>query len=305
MKLSTLMIHCNVEIMLATFIDKHQLPKEFSATAEQYYLPIAKNILKNFEQHKAPYFVGINGCQGSGKSTFTEFVGEYLRTQHNLNVSILSLDDFYLTSKERKELANNIHPLLATRGVPGTHNVTLLKNTLKNLHQQKQDYITPIFDKSIDEPYPKEEWTKVNAPIDIILFEGWCWGVPPQTEEALNTPINTLESQHDPDKEWRTYVNEQITKHYQPLYNMMNYWIVLQAPSFDCVHQWRFEQEQKLAKKTRAGSKNAVMNSDEILTFIQYFQRLTVQALKTLPESADVTLFLNDSRIITHISKAL
>ena len=38
---------------------------------------------------------------------------------------MLSLDDLYLPKAERLRLARDVHPLLATRGVPGTHDVAL------------------------------------------------------------------------------------------------------------------------------------------------------------------------------------
>ena len=104
--------------MLEAFIEQHKLPKEFRHTVKQHYQPLADQIYSQFTKSNDPYFVGINGCQGSGKSTLTHFIAEYLRAEYQLNVVVMSLDDFYLTREKRNELANDIHPLLATRGVP-------------------------------------------------------------------------------------------------------------------------------------------------------------------------------------------
>jgi len=291
--------------MLADFLEKHQLPQQFTHTVEQYYAPLAEQIFEAFKQQNTSYFVGINGCQGSGKSTFTAFIGEYLMSKYSLNVAIISLDDFYLTQKQRKGLAKSIHPLLATRGVPGTHDNALLKETLNHLRQQKTGFSIPQFNKAIDDPFPKSEWTTVDKPIDIILFEGWCWGISPQNPIQLAQPINKLEIQRDQDATWRNYVNTQLTEQLQPLYSFMNTWIVLQAPSFKCVHQWRLEQEQKLAEKTKQKSHSAIMDSVQIMHFIQHFQRLTEHGINTLSQTENTTLFLDETRHITHMSKAL
>ena len=65
----------------------------------------------------------ISGGQGSGKSTVSKFIKFYLKNYFNYNVASLSLDDIYLSKKDRVALSSKIHPLLITRWVPGTHNV--------------------------------------------------------------------------------------------------------------------------------------------------------------------------------------
>ena len=83
--------------MLTEFSDKHQLSKEFLHDARKWYIPLAKNIVKHQNGAIAPYFLGINGCQGSGKSTLSAFICDYLTQEHGLNVVVMSLDDFYLS----------------------------------------------------------------------------------------------------------------------------------------------------------------------------------------------------------------
>src|SRR5690348_14070644 len=72
-----------------------------------------------------PILVGLAGAQGSGKSTMAPRVAQQLEDA-GLRTAILALDDFYLTHAERAERARTVHPLLATRGVPGTHDIALL-----------------------------------------------------------------------------------------------------------------------------------------------------------------------------------
>ena len=62
--------------------------------------------------------IGMNGAQGSGKSTLARFLQIYFQELHGLSVVILSLDDLYLTRADRIALAEEVHPLFKTRGVP-------------------------------------------------------------------------------------------------------------------------------------------------------------------------------------------
>ena len=130
-----------VKIMLPAFIKKHSLPEEFNREVEEYYQPFADQVFSQFAKCNGPYFVGINGCQGSGKSTLTDFVANYLTTQYQLNVVVMSLDDFYLSSDIRQELAQNIHPLLAVLGqkkcVTTWSNWTFLQGWCIQLHIQR------------------------------------------------------------------------------------------------------------------------------------------------------------------------
>jgi len=290
-----------VDIMLATFIKQHKLPEKFKYTAQVYYQPLAEQIFNQFSKSNGAYFVGINGCQGSGKSTLTDFIAEYLATTYRLTIVVMSLDDFYFTSEQRKQLANNIHPLLATRGVPGTHDIAALKRTLTKLKAKKTAFAIPKFNKATDEPHPEAQWPIIKQPADIILLEGWCWGVKPQTAEQLITPVNELELKYDAAGDWRHYVNQQLNNNYQPLYSTMDFWLALQAPSFDCVYQWRLEQEQKLRDKNKHLAHSRVMKPAGVLNFIQYFQRLSVQGCNTMAQSADVVFYLDYARNISKL----
>lgn len=285
--------------MLSDFIKQHNLPEEFKHTAEHYYQPLAEQIFERFSQHERAYFVGINGCQGSGKSTLTDFIAAYLTTKHQLNVVVMSLDDFYLSSAKRKQLAQQVHPLLATRGVPSTHDIEKLEDTLNKLKMQSTDFSIPRFNKATDEPFPNSQWTVINKPIDIIILEGWCWGVKPQTAGELAEPINELEYQHDKTGAWRNYVNAQLKNAYEPLYKTMDFWLALQAPSLDCVYKWRLEQEQKLKEKNTKLKNSKIMKPAEVLNFTQYFQRLSVQGCKTVSQTADVVFYLDHDRKVT------
>ena len=287
--------------MLNNFIEQYQLPASFKQTAQQYFIPLAEQLANSVAPSSAPFFLGINGCQGSGKSTLASFLFHYLSEQKQLSVVNLSLDDFYFDRATRQQLASDIHPLLATRGVPGTHNINLLTKTLNALKECRQTRLSS-FDKAQDNPVPQQDWLLSPKHIDVVIFEGWCWGVTAQSQQALASPVNSLEVSADADAIWRRYVNQQLSNEYQPLYLLMNKWLMLKAPSFDCVAQWRWQQEQQLAKQQASveteASSNQVMTKEQVMNFIAYFQRLTEHALATLPERCDLVFELDYMRKI-------
>jgi D-glycerate 3-kinase len=287
---------------ISQFTKEQSLNDEFKAIASSYFIPLAELIKAKQFNSKVPLFVGVNGCQGSGKSTFAAFIAKYLSESYQLKVVVLSLDDFYLDQLSRSKISKSVHPLLKTRGVPGTHDVVLLAKVLADLKRNCGATNLPRFSKVIDNPVNTEQ---VNLPVDIVLMEGWCWGVDSQNSQELSVDANTLEKAADSNKTWREYVNRQLKQNYQPLYDMMNFWIFLQAPSFDCVFQWRLEQENKLLKANKGITNNEMFCAEQVKSFIQLFQRLTEHALQTMAKKSDVVLLLDLQRNIVQVTPAL
>lgn len=292
---------------MQSFLDQQQLPSSFVAYAERWFNPLIDDICQQCERrsdHSTPLFLGISGCQGSGKSTLADYCEYRLKEEFKLNVANCSIDDFYLRKREREALASQVHPLLKTRGVPGTHDVAYAVDCFNALSQSNFDQTEsntvelPIFDKLTDD---RSSHTKrASTPVDIVIFEGWCLGCTAQSAEALVNPVNELERLQDPAGEWREYVNTQLTQHYPRLFDRIDCWVMLKAPSFDCVLNWRTEQEEKLAKqqKDKPNPDKKVMGKQEIYSFIQYYQRLTEHILATLPEKMDYIFELDKSRQI-------
>ena len=117
------MYSTSVKQLLQLEIEKHRLPLEFFDTIDNWYIPIAQELAKQHQQKKDTLLINVNGSQGSGKSTLTAFLSLILTHHFGLNTVDISIDDFYLTKIQREQLAKDVHPLLATRGVPGTHDI--------------------------------------------------------------------------------------------------------------------------------------------------------------------------------------
>jgi len=277
---------------------------------EAIYVPLGAWLACRKRQKTGPLVIGINGAQGAGKSTLFNLVEVILTEGFNLNVVGFSIDDLYKTYDERVELSETVHPLLRTRGVPGTHDVDLGIKILNSLKKSDENTVTkiPVFDKSTDDRCQAAVWQEWVGPADVIVLEGWCVGADPQSPEALVGAINELEREKDQNGLWRDYVNAQLSGPYQELFSMIEVLIMLKVPSMDAVFEWRSLQEKKLAERvkyiydTQQPTEHLrIMDEEQIQRFIQHYERLTRHMLEEMPGRADITLCLNDNHKVSEI----
>lgn len=285
--------------LIAEFVSQEQLPPEYGEDAQRWFLPLAAELYRRQENLDRPLLVAINGTQGTGKSTLAALLTRLLENQE-LRVANLSIDDFYLSHDRRRELARDIHPLFASRGVPGTHDTELLARCLDALCEADagQQLALPRFDKSRDDCVARADWPRIAGPVQVIILEGWFVGLRPQSADALSDPVNALERDEDPDAIWRQRVNHALANDYQKIFERFDYLIMLQAPSFDQVYEWRSLQEQKLRQRSTADAVG-VMNEEQLKRFIQHFERLTRHCLDTLPDQADCVFSLNGAHRVS------
>lgn len=265
-------------------LQQRQLPADYIHTLNQIVKPLCQQLAEACRRQPAPLVLGLNGAQGSGKSTLAAFVQQSLMAGYSLSSVVISLDDIYLTRQQRQRLARDIHPLLQTRGVPGTHDIELGVNTLQQLLQAAPDQETaiPRFDKATDERCPEAEWDHHLGRPDLIVLEGWCVGACPQTDAALQAPVNALERNEDTAGIWRRYVNQCLAVDYPALFRLIDRLVYLAVPDFNQVYQWRAVQERKLKAAQSRG-----MQEDELQRFIQHFERLTRHMMSDIPAQAD------------------
>jgi len=247
---------------------------------------------------RRPYVLGLSGLQGSGKSTLARVMKAQAEAQ-GWPTEVLSLDDFYYARSFRESLAQQIHPLLRTRGVPGTHEIELLLSVLAAMPQasDKLPVPHPRFDKGRDTRMPPSRWPNVSRRPKLVIVEGWALGIRPQLASSLITPVNALERDEDPDLTWRKWVNKQL-RSYQPLWRKFEALIVLQAPNWEIVRRWRSEQEEELFARHAP----LAMEGESMDRFLMHFERLSRHALATLPGLADSVVEYDDQRHVTGLT---
>lgn len=242
---------------------------------------------------RRPFVLGICGAQGSGKSTLSEALADRMRVE-GVATAVLSIDDLYRTRAERAALARDVHPLFAVRGVPGTHDVALGLDILAALDAGRAAAL-PRFDKARDDRAPADDWDVVPGDIALLILEGWCVGARPETEAALVEPVNDLEREEDADGRWRRAVNVALAGDYQALFARIDLLVLLAAPGFEAVRDWRVEQEHALARAAGTDTEG-VMSDAEVERFIRFYERLTRHILAEMPDRADLMIRLARDR---------
>ena len=263
---------------------------------KSFLIPICFWISKKADK-KRPYFVGLAGGQGTGKTTISSLIRIILIKYFELNVFRISIDDFYKTRKERISLSKRIHPMLLTRGVPGTHDINLILNFFRKSKIRKFKRLKlPKFNKAIDDRFNKKRWYDLKKRPDVIIFEGWCVGAKSEKNTTLKKIINPMEKAKDHKQIWRKYVNQQLKAKYKSLYSQLNCLIYLKAKNFNLLQRWRLKQERKLWVKSKVKSK--IMSREDVLSFMQTYQRITQNMFRYMPKYASIILTLNSNHQI-------
>ncbi|THD80904.1 MAG: kinase [Phenylobacterium sp.] len=274
---------------LEAFLAAEDLPPAFRRTVERVCEPLADRAQAAHARLGRTAVIALCGAQGSGKSTIAAATRAIL-IQRGVDALVLSLDDLYLPHAARERLAREVHPLLITRGPPGTHDVELGLQVLAAVARDRTIAL-PRFDKATDNPAPITERPAFVGPAQVVLFEGWCVGARAQPREALRAPINALERDEDPDGRWRRFVNTALAAAYPSLFERHDELVLLAAPSFEVVAGWRAEQEAKLRARTGGG-----MSPEAIARFVAHYERLTRWILEEMPARADWTVPLGPDR---------
>ena len=240
-----------------------------------------------------PFVLGLSGVQGSGKSTLAAQLCARARAE-GITCQALALDDFYLPLRTRAALARDVHPLLRTRGVPGTHDVALLEAVLADAASGTALSL-PRFDKGRD---TRTGMRRVPTAPQLLILEGWCVGVPAQSLAALRIACNALERGHDGDGSWRARANAQLGGPYARIWRRLDLLVMLRAPGFDDALRWRAQAERELRAR---GDAPHAMGPRDLRRFMMHFERISRHALRVLPGVADVVVTLDRNRRVSAV----
>ena len=257
--------------------------------AHSAMIDLMGRLIADGPKHRPP-LIAVVGAQGCGKTTLARAAAE------RFGAVQISIDDVYLTRTERAVLAREVHPLLVTRGPPGTHDLELLQQLIDALSVAGPEDETriPDFDKRGDDRRPLADWRVFRGRPSAILIDAWCLGALPEEAAALIRPVNALEADEDPDGGWRRAVNGFVGGAYSDFIARFDAVLFLLAPGFEVVLDWRCQQEADLLGVTPADL--PATERERLAGFIQYFERITRRMLDG-GVRADVVVQLDRNRL--------
>ena len=268
--------------------------------SENFFVEVViplSDYFNSFQKRNIPYFIGLTGGQGSGKTTLSIFIQKILKDVFKKRSVGFSIDDIYKTKEERERVAKKIHPLCSVRGVPGTHDIGLGNKTIDSLFRAQSDTYTyiPSFSKILDMHHPKKDWRKYKGRPDFIFFDAWCGGAKPIPDNKWRPPLNKLEKEKDPDQVWARWSNNELAGDYQKLFYRFDKLIFIQVEKMENVYENRWLQEKNMSKgiKDKELLKN-IMNKDQIKNFVMHYERLTRHILDEMPNQADIVINRED-----------
>jgi len=237
----------------------------------------------------------FGGSQGIGKSSFINIISKTIEKFYNKRILLLSLDNYYLSKKQRLLLSEKKHKLLITRGVPGTHNIEKLVKNINQFNKGKYPITIPLFDKLTDD---KSKSIKMKTKFDILFLEGWCCGSSEIPKKILYKNINNLEKIKDPKYQWRNFYNNKLKMEYKKLFKLFDELIFLKTSSFDNVFKWRLKQEKTNQSKNK---KSKRMTPNEIKYFVQHYEKITKWMMKDLNKKAQIVIKFEKNHKISSI----
>lgn len=229
---------------------------------------------------KGPVLLAIAGGQGCGKSTLAKLLVQKWQAQGHAAAAV-SLDDYYLTKAKRQQLAKHIHPALAQRGLPGSHDWRQLQQDLLAF-QRGEPVAWAQFDKAIDDRIA----TKPATIISHLVVEGWCLGLPPVAPSFRQQQPSGLP------RVVEQYADAALAD-YQALFAKLTPLIYLQAPDWTQICQWRWQQEQQLVASRGVGMTQAQCDK-----FMELFQHFSLWGLHCMPALASQSYRLDPEHCI-------
>lgn len=240
------------------------------------------------------FAAGLSGAPGTGKSTLARLVCELARSG-GTETLVMSLDDYYLSRKERAQYAAR-HPLFAQRGVPGTHDWDRLIGDFDRIRAGDcEDLRLPRFDKASDDRVPQDRFYCLDNQPRVVILEGWMIGAPPQGPEALHAPVNTMEREMDVDGGWRKGVNAQLARYHGDLESRLDRKWFLAAPDWAHVIDWRWQQEREVSA---SGNPRHLGDRGAVEAFLQHFERIARHMHRSCASWADTVIAVDRAHVM-------
>jgi D-glycerate 3-kinase len=302
-------------------------------------LPFIHTFLKTRQttQSKKPFILALSGTQGSGKTTWARSLQSVLTYTHGLKTISVSLDDFYFDHPNllRARSVDRENMLFRTRGHPGTHDEKLAAQFFQNLDTGEGEILVPAFDKSKfngeGDRAHVQEWMHIarEPPIDVLIFEGWCVGFRPLSDERIEEKWKRAKELSDsilavygnefglPSCTLQNHsikhlkrINENLGRYCDTFMGPQNfnYFIHLDAMNLMDIYKWRIEQEHALR-----ATKGMGMTDEQVIKFVEGYMpgyELYLDDLEHVPffppdetskNKGQLKLILDEHRRITNL----
>jgi len=92
-----------------------------------------------------------------------------------------------------------------------------------------------------------------------------------------------------------------LQKKYKTLFSQLDELLYLKAKNFNLLRKWRLKQERKLWLQTKNKKNLKIMSSEDIINFMQTYQRITQQMFKDGVKSSSIIMDLNNKHQIQKI----
>ena len=255
--------------------------------------PLFSLLEKYIEYRNYPAIIGFSGLPGSGKSSIGFWI-DNLAKDLELDIKVISLDDFYLPGEEM-DISMEGNPWNVPRGYPGSHSLELLNQALDTF--LKTGVLkAPIYDKSLREGKgDRSGWCECKP--KILVLEGWFVGCEPISnlkdidyisEDKFNLKLSQIE------KDFRISIQESLLQ-YSEIWKKFDKIWHLKSSKFNNTILWKIQQEREMIKLKGSGLKDIQLSD-----FIRMIQT-SIPQQSFLSIDSDTTIVINQNRRINKL----
>ena len=252
-------------------------------------LPLLSQAYKLNKKSPERKIIGISALPGTGKTTLGKWL-ESISLKLKFKLSVISIDDFYLPSKEM-ELAIKNNPWNVSRGFPGSHSIDLMKEKLLKWKTDGQ-LTVPVFDKSLRKGLGDRAHWREESP-DLLIIEGWFLGVKPlsidlDNSEKISPPLSVFESSY------RIKIQNNLDQ-YLDVWNMIDQIWHLKPLKFEYLNEWKSNQEKSMQFKSGSSLKD-----DNLSNFLRMLN-VSIPHKSFDDINSDVLLMINQERKLIRV----